>query len=175
MKLKSNLFYQTKILKIASFQAFQESLDAIPFFSNRSNTFPGFLDQPGCISRLSWQARMHFLIFITYHDAFPGFLDKPRCISRLSRQARMHFQPALSSNQDLNPDNLDFSRLFNCSISLSSRLSRFPWKQKAGKILPSLDFLPFQAFIQATFVRVIHISLYVFCRSYVDVSQQTLK
>ena len=121
-------------------------------FSTSQDAFPGFLDKSGCISSLSHQAKIHFQAFSASQDAFPGFLNKARCISRLSRQARMHFQ-AFSTSQDLNPDNLDFSRLFNWSISLSSRLSRFPWKQKAGKILTSLDFLPFQAFIQATFVR----------------------
>ena len=121
-------------------------------FSTSQDAFPGFLDKPGCISSFSHQAKIHFQAFSASQDAFPGFVNKARCISRLSRQARLHFQ-AFSTSQDLNLDNLDFSLLFNCSISLSSRLSRFPWKQKAGKILTSLDFLPFQAFIQATFVR----------------------
>ena len=64
---------------------------------------------------------MHFQAFSTSQDALPGFLDKPGCISGL-----------FSTSQDLNLDNLDFSRLFNCSISLSSRLSRFPWKQNSN-------------------------------------------
>ena len=63
MKLKSSLFYQTKILIMASFQAFQESLDAIPF------------------SRID---PIHFQAFSISLDAFLGFPDKPGCISRFS-------------------------------------------------------------------------------------------